>query len=549
MMQLLDQDNETLPLAGGAFRIEEASTYRLVIGPGTTGRVWLGERELPWNAEMGGVVLAPTHWVGTTALKIQTGGAVHLFPLEVRPREEKLDPDEWELLLGDLESWVPAVTVGFEGGSQGAVGLSGAQAPSLAMALGPMVPRFIEALRSVVGAPRQFPATDEQSRRLHEIRRVSSRVLRWTVRHPATWQHIRGEALPEEPEPSLPMDVTQAGVDHPVNRYVVWLVRRVVASLENVVRTLQKQAKVQGGANEDTGAWCEARASVIENGVTALNAVLARSELARLPPAPPTEAALLILVDDPVYARLHRLGRLLLRPQFQLPATMGSCPAPVRPSYDLYELWCFLTLRRHLGAALPNAGWTDEGLDFLRLLNGTGEGAECRAGLLGGGELTLLFNPTFPGWLSRGSSSRWSISGERRPDIVVHYRSPDGSIEWLCLDAKYRVSRTGIADAFGSAHIYRDALRWTGAGPDDAPKRVRGAVLLVPRMDDACEPWFTPEFLADNGVGVFALSPRNGPGEATKVVEWIQHRLAFSLINGSPPAGPLDTGGAALAGA
>lgn len=548
-MQFLDQDNEALPFAGGAFRIEEASTYRLILGPGTTGRAWLGERELAWNAEMGGVVLATTHWVGTTALKIQTGGTIHLFPLEVHPREEKLDAHEWELLLSDLESWVPAVTVGFEGGAQGAVGLSGAQAPSLAMALGPMVPRFIEALRSVVGAPRQFPATDEQSRRLHEIRRVSSRVLRWTARHPATWQHIRGEALPEEPEPSLPMDVTRAGIDHPVNRYVVWLVRRVVATLENVVRTLLRQAKVQGGANADTGAWCEARASVIDNSLTALNAVFSRSELARLAPAPPTEAALLILVDDPVYARLHRLGRLLLRPQFQLPPNVGSCPAPVRPSYDLYELWCFLALRRHLGATIQNATWMDDALDSLRLLNGTGEGAECHALLPGGGELNLLFNPTFPGWLSRGSSSRWSISGERRPDIVVNYRSPDGSLEWLCLDAKYRVSRTGIADAFSSAHIYRDALRWSAAAPEDEPKRVRGAVLLVPRMDDACRPWFSPEFLADNGVGVFALSPKNGLGGAKKVVEWIQHCFGLSLAETPTPTGPLDTGGSALSGA
>ena len=535
-MQLVDQNNVMIPFSGGTFQIEEASTYRLIVGPGTAGRVWLGERELAWDATMGGAVLAPTHWVGRTVLKVETGGTFQLIDVEVRPRDEKVDEDEWGLLLADLESWVPAVTVGFEGGGQGEVGLHGAQAPSLAMALGPLLPRFIEALKVVVAAPREFPAIDEQSRRLHEIRRVSSGILRWTVRHPATWQHIRGEALPEEPEPSLPTEVTRSGIDHPVNRYVVWLVGRVAAAMESVVKTLRKQSLVQSGANDDTGAWCVARACVIADGVAALTHVLRRSVLARLPPAPPTEAALLILVDDPIYARLHRLGRQFLRPHFKLPSDTGNCPAPVRPSYDLYELWCFLALRRSLGSSLRGAAWNDEGLDSLRLINGTGEGAECRALLAGGGELRLLFNLTFPGWLSRGSAPRWSISGERRPDIVVTYRSQECGFSWLCLDAKYRVSRSAIADAFSSAHIYRDALRWAAAPGDASDGRNQGAVLLIPRMDEVCRPWFVPEFLSENSVGAFELSPGDGAAAGARVVEWI--RQSLDIATSAPALGP-----------
>ncbi|MNV22606.1 hypothetical protein D3C71_1135850 [compost metagenome] len=90
-----------------------------------------------------------------------------------------------------------------------------------------------------------------------------------------------------------------------------------------------------------------------------------------------------------------------------------------------------------------------------------------------------------------------SISGERRPDIVITVKSPTGR-SFIVMDAKYRVEREWVLEGMASAHVYRDCLRWEGHKPDLS-------VLLVPRGGGA--PLLeTMNYRKDNGVGVAELS-------------------------------------------
>jgi hypothetical protein len=234
--------------------------------------------------------------------------------------------------------------------------------------------------------------------------------------------------------------------------------------------------------------------------------------------------ALLSVVDDPVYGRFQRLARRFLSPRLAPDWDPGhpdrDCPAPVRPSFELYELWTFLELQRLLAARLPGVAWSGVGLEHVRSLTGSGAGARWVGRWPGRGTLTVRFNQTFRGYLSRGGAGGegpYSISGERRPDLVVTWDpDPDNQASapaWVCLDAKYRVTREHLGDAFASAHIYRDALRWEAYGG-----RCRGAVLVAPAMVEDCAPWFSPTFRQREGVGVIRLTP----GRAESVVaEWM----------------------------
>ncbi|XXU41802.1 nuclease domain-containing protein [Sorangium sp. So ce1000] len=111
-----------------------------------------------------------------------------------------------------------------------------------------------------------------------------------------------------------------------------------------------------------------------------------------------------------------------------------------------------------------------------------------------------------PGYLARGTSDRYSISGERRPDIAISFDPPGGPRSWICLDAKCRVRREALADSFTSLHIYRDALRWETFGG-----LCRGGLLLVPAVESACQPWFADDFRERFGIGAWRLTPGEPP--------------------------------------
>lgn len=238
-----------------------------------------------------------------------------------------------------------------------------------------------------------------------------------------------------------------------------------------------------------------------------------------LVPQPPTEAALLVVTDDPLYARVHRVCRPFLSPRFRLDGTGPG--AAVRPSFHLYEVWCFFATQRQLAAALPDWSWSLRGAKNLLALRGTGAGAVWSAeGPTG--SLRLLFNPTFASYFQREGRDRWSLSGERRPDLVVTFSGEDGVRSWLCLDAKYRAGRKNLGDALSSAHIYRDSLRYEGYGGS-----CRAAVLLAPARAAEAGEWFGAEFRRRHGMGIEALTP--GRADESQLGRWLVDLLQCSV--------------------
>ena len=74
-----------------------------------------------------------------------------------------------------------------------------------------------------------------------------------------------------------------------------------------------------------------------------------------------------------------------------------------------------------------------------------------------------------------GSCDARSVSGERRPDLVLLCETEEKR-RFVVLDAKYKCSRSRLLEAMGAAHVYRDGLRWLGQSPDRS-------LLLVPASE------------------------------------------------------------------
>ncbi len=531
-LQILDRDDCEIPIESDAVHVEEANRYRLLVRPADAAtRAFLGAVELD---RVGDVFPIPIdHWVGRTELRVESSDLRRILAVEVLPREEKLSEDLWLELLGDLETWLPGLTVGAEGGKKGEVGAAGTDraTPQLIVeALHPLFPALERAIRALLRAPREQLATVPDDISIRKIRRVEGRTLAWLGRHPevGAWldpwleSELQGEA------PLVPVLRKEVGFDHPANEYVAWLVGRVQNTLRQTASRLEDAPKGQG-VSADGELWCRSRAALLRDAAARLERIWKRGRLARVARRPLSEAALQVILDDPVYLRVHRLGRLFLDPRFMLSKEPSETAAAVRPSYTLYELWCFLEVARQLKQRLPEFDWRERNLGNLLTLTGSGTGASIR-GEGASGRIVVDFNVSFSGYFARKGGARWSLSAERRPDIVVTWKpvegdptpaSPSSEGAWISLDAKYRAGKSNLGQALESAHIYKDSLLYDGFGG-----RCRASVLLAPSRTADCEAWFSAEFFEEHREGVWQLRP--GGGNDVAVADRIVEALGMS---------------------
>jgi hypothetical protein len=432
----------------------------------------------------------------------------------IRPTPAKLKPELWATMLGELEAWLPSLGIGVQAPRGGAVGLDGVASVRLAEAVLPLLDSWERALRRVIERPRVRVLHPIEDVPLHRTHAADRETVAWLAHHPAVaaWldptKNLELEGLP----PEVPQRAVEDTLDHPANRHLAWLCVRVHRTLHDAAAALRR---VKPDELNDTVAWCEGRAAALDTAAERIDRLRRRSFLATLRPAPATGSALLVVRDDPAYARVHRLARLILAPRFQHAA--GALSASTRPTFELYEMWCFLAVQRALAHRLGSAvAWTSIRLERL-LEGGTGEGARFD----GSGEalaVSILFNPTFSSWMASVPNTRRSVSRARRPDIVVTWREGERTA-WLALDAKYRVGHDALGKAFDSAHGYHDALRWPEFGG-----ACRAAVLLSPQRTDDAAAWFEAGFREEHRVGVFAVAPGDGPWD--ELGRWIAETLS-----------------------
>lgn len=504
--------------------LEENRNYQILLADGAgPAKAWLGARELePTNSGSFGLEIG--FWAGKSALRIVAGEEEELTRVEVTPSTEKLSTAAWLTLLCDLEDWLPGLAVGIEQGGIGDVSTEGrSSAPILAAALLPLVDDLVRAARAIASAPRDQLTETRADVPMRMVRRADRETLMWMARHPEPasalnrWRVGAAKLLDHQ----IPQELSHRTLDHPANRFVAWLIAAIADRLRSLSSALEKIAR-RRGLMEGTAAGCRARASAARSGAEALEEVLQRTFFRHIRRAPASDAAVLALHDDPLYGRLHALARPFLSPRFRLEDMPDGPAAPARASFDLYELWAFLSVKRALQAKLASWSWSFHPTPGSELTGGFGNRSRFEATHQDKSCLCLWFNLTFRSYLSPGEGARYSLSRERRPDIVVTLRRASGEGAWICLDAKYRVAQRALAEAFESLHIYRDSLRH-----DDYGGACRGGLLLAPAMVAACAPWFSDEFRNQFGLGAWRLTPGDPADE--HLAGWI-----LAMLDGVP---------------
>lgn len=199
-----------------------------------------------------------------------------------------------------------------------------------------------------------------------------------------------------------------------------------------------------------------------------------------------TAAGLTQIAAQPSYSRAFRIGCRALASGIE--GDESADQLHVAPSWGLYETWCFIQVLRIVGAVTQKPG--------VPATSTAVTAEQCVLFLLANGaKLEVLFQATFPSLKPSGKRLGWSLSRERRPDIVLIHSGENGHKVFV-LDAKWRSGRENVLDAMQSAHIYHDALRIG----DSAPER---ALLLLP-SSSAVPELEAGQFIQTHAVGAIS---------------------------------------------
>ncbi len=320
-------------------------------------------------------------------------------------------------------------------------------------------PSFLDAVARLVRAPHRSLCADLQMLPLSRVRTLHPGALRdrrvLALRSAQADDAMAFEAIRIHCPTSAPT------FDTPANRALLALLRRLRAAASQLDRKVEA-LKLGGPPDEQQPRVARRRVELqaLSSRVARVVKALPFSDVGN---AGTSAAGLTQIAAQPNYGWAYRLGCLALT--CHVAGADATDALHVNHSWGIYETWCYLAVLEAIGKVLgaapapgvPRAVHAD--LAYI-------------VPLPGGGELEVLFQGVFPSESPWAGRSGWSISRERRPDIVLVARR-GGQQRAMVLDAKWRSGRSNVLEAMESAHLYHDALRIAGVRP--AP-----CLLLLP---------------------------------------------------------------------
>lgn len=443
-----------------------------------------------------------------------------LFGLRVVPR--KLAQDDYEQLLVDLHKQAVQLVAALGGGRE-AVGLerqiqSSAQAlEDLALFFDQRFAQIEQAVTRIAQRPhsqlvsrRSLQQIDRASQidpnNLHEFSNESLLPLPNTLA-PEVYQAL------EEQGAFIPERVVQASnetsFDTAENRLVAHLLDQLryrilrikqAASYEELRLERNQQFFGPSGQLNRIQELLK-HCNVIERRLQALRSLpfLANIRAQRVP----SQLTSKLLQRDPSYRLIYQTWRDLQKTShFSCDSPLFHLPIQELP--QLYEVWATLYMINTL-ASLP--GWQVDTSSFDQLFS-----TSQTEGLLfklpedqallrahkAGYRLELHYQARYQPLRANSSKQIGSLDRHRRvPDIVVELHRPDGGVQLLVFDAKYRLDAQGGVpeDALADAYSYRGSI-----GYATGESAVYASLLLYPGRQ-ASE-------IYRNRVGAFALLPQ-----------------------------------------
>ena len=360
-------------------------------------------------------------------------------------------------------------------------------------------PDFLRALSVITRHPLRELRAERTQLPLQYVRRTDRQTALAALRNAELLTALTRRDSSAKPMTALPpfdVPVSRETLDSAGNRCIAAIAYAVSRRAVRLRKSLQLAVEREHESDTRTALtprWPRRR-DFLDRIVRQLRQLQRVSPLADVTRREISAAGLNAVSADPAYSSAYGSGWRILRHGVEGPP--NSEHLWISPTWEIYERWCFV----RLGNAIRALGL---GYDWSISRNHKSGATAAFSGSKGGQVcVEMLLQPTFPAG-DRGSTAGFqSISSERKPDIVLT-RTEGDVPKWHVLDAKYRTRRSHVLEAMGSAHIYRDALRWRKQRPERA-------LLLVPRGGGA--PWLEqPDFVRRHRVGVCTLGTDTDP--------------------------------------
>ena len=243
----------------------------------------------------------------------------------------------------------------------------------------------------------------------------------------------------------------------------------------------------------------------------------------------------LVLQQKPGYAKVYKVWQQL---KWYLELLEGDSNLSLRSVAELYEVWCFLDIRR----ILLTLGFSETDSNRIPLIN-TGIEVSLKDGLQGtfrferddGIKLRLAHEPRF----GRSGATIKSWTTTQKPDIYLEALFPCGEkIVWL-FDAKYRIKNRDDSDnspdyvpddAINQMHRYRDALIHIENKSDSQTQQksrpVFGGYALYPGFYNQSETENPYNREIDEvGIGAFSLLPTDDNSGSIWLTRFLEQKL------------------------
>ena len=419
-------------------------------------------------------------WAGRTTLMLEGGEKPELLQLDINPHGKKLGPGGWDSLIEELSRISISLPWGLSPG-----GVEGRMTPDALATVHPaiienLLPSFLRLLQQFIGSPPIRTVRTRTVRPLDVTRAADLRTTRSLSRRPIELAGLRGlssEAYAPNARTLIDQPDVRSTLDHPVTRYVAFLLQKIRLRLLSTVRSLRSPAG-HGVSDEAARTYARQLAHSVDRALREIQEAQKARIFRGIQPERLSDTTLQVLPDHPLYLAIHRVGRRLAEPGLAY-APGQSVVSALKHTFDLFELAVLYRLVAAVGDAL-GPSWRPFTSSPLRrhphedrppdrsIWSWTGPRDES---------VELVYQALFNAAASSTSPNGFaSISGQYVPDFVIIYRQNERPASWIILDAKYRSSRKPIHDGLGDVHRYRDALRLS--------QRPAGAAyIIVPALE------------------------------------------------------------------
>ena len=260
-----------------------------------------------------------------------------------------------------------------------------------------------------------------------------------------------------------------------------------------------------------------------------------------------------ILQQRTGYSQIYKAWLMLKN---SLDLVEGKTDIGMKKIWELYEIWCFLIMKRLVAKVLgidlaDKERVTENKGEMIDTFVNSGMTHEVVFKADNGDEVKLEYQHTYN---RRSKDEMKTTTTEQRPDIVVSIRKPDGFTLTYLYDAKYRVQDDvndcelddgadidiadyPLPDAINQMHRYRDAIYYS-MKEDVRPrgKEIIGGYILFPGRTegDKIENRYFYQSIKKVNIGAFPLLPADEEHKADYVqCDLLERHLREILLENS----------------